>query len=723
MPDAATPSKRARRRLLVLAVGVLALAAYANSIRAGFVWDDRMLILQDPVVHSLRHLKEIFSGDFFARTESPLPYGYYRPVTTLTYILDYALAGTDPVPYHLTNVLLHSLASILALLVLWRLGVSEGVAFVAAALFAVHPIHTESVAWIAGRTDLLAFVLTIGALLAHLAAHPPPGPDPEVSAGPKKKRKRKRAADGTSHHPAAFMVLALAMFGAALLSKEMAAVLPLWIIAVHRLRFGDGWKRSARAAAPYLLVMAGYAVLRFAYADVAMPTAPGQHHLVGAFLTAPITILRYIGWMLLPSGLSAYVQNPYVTSPADPRFFAALAALAVTVFLLVRYGRRHRTTGMLAAMLAVSFLPLLNFIRVASPPDMGDTMAERFCYLPSLPFIALAVVVLSHWHPLRGRSARAGVAVATTGLVAAGLGLTWQRNRDWHDEKTLFEKTVGQVPDAPLPWTRLALAELRAGNLQAAQRASDRASELAPDMSSVLALHATMLVTTGHADEAVPIQERLVSAGGKGQPIALGNLAYLYRVTGRLGQAHDILRRLVATGKAGADVHFNLAEVLRAEGDRDAALREYRVAIGGRGEDARMIGRLASLEAELGNTTAAILDYRRAITQRPQDARLYDELGRTLARSGRLAEAERAFASAGGLGSSVARLELAQILVRQGRTEEARVLLQGLLSATSDPRLRRPAEALMAGLAGPQSVTGTSPAPELNRTAGTGGVR
>lgn len=135
-----------------------------------------------------------------------------------------------------------------------------------------------------------------------------------------------------------------------------------------------------------------------------------------------------------------------------------------------------------------------------------------------------------------------------------------------------------------------------------------------------------------------------------------------------------------------------------------------------------MIGRLASLEAEMGQSTAAILDYRRAIAQQPRNAQLYDELGRTLARLGRLAEAERAFASAGGLGSSAARLELAQLMVRQGRREEAHNLLRRLLSATSDPRLRRAAEALLAGLASPTSAMGAS-APQPNPAGKRGGIQ
>ena len=114
-----------RRLNFAVAVAVLAVLAYANSLGGGFVWDDRPLILQSPVVQSISSIGEVFAGDFFSHSQSPLPYGYYRPITTLSYVAAWWLWGDDPTGFHLTNVTLHLIASVLVLLVLLRLGLGS----------------------------------------------------------------------------------------------------------------------------------------------------------------------------------------------------------------------------------------------------------------------------------------------------------------------------------------------------------------------------------------------------------------------------------------------------------------------------------------------------------------------------------------------------------------------------------------------------------------------
>ena len=110
------------------------------------------------------------TSDFFYRAEFELSYGYYRPVTTLSYVFDHWLWGLKPFGYHLTNLLLHAICSVSVGLILIRLDFDPEPALLTALLFAVHPIHSENVAWISGRTDLLAFFFCSLSALAHLAA-------------------------------------------------------------------------------------------------------------------------------------------------------------------------------------------------------------------------------------------------------------------------------------------------------------------------------------------------------------------------------------------------------------------------------------------------------------------------------------------------------------------------------------------------------------------------
>ena len=150
-------SKRVRV-LAIVGLTLVAISVYAPALAGGFVWDDQALIVENTSIHSWTHVGDILSRDFFHLHDDPQPYGYYRPVITLSYLLEYHLWGLRPFGYHATNVLLHAVSTVLVALILRRLRFGDGLCFTVALLFAVHPIHVENVAWIASRKDVLAFL-------------------------------------------------------------------------------------------------------------------------------------------------------------------------------------------------------------------------------------------------------------------------------------------------------------------------------------------------------------------------------------------------------------------------------------------------------------------------------------------------------------------------------------------------------------------------------------
>ena len=159
-------SSLARRVALGLVLVGLAALAFLPALTGGLSWDDRMLISEDARFLDANPVQELVTGDFFGKTEEEFRYGYYRPVTSLSYYLTWRRVGADPLPYHLTNLALHVTVT---LMVWWFVAVvvpePRWASWVAAALFAVHPVHAENVAWVAGRTDLLCAVFTIPALV------------------------------------------------------------------------------------------------------------------------------------------------------------------------------------------------------------------------------------------------------------------------------------------------------------------------------------------------------------------------------------------------------------------------------------------------------------------------------------------------------------------------------------------------------------------------------
>jgi len=670
-------------RLAPLLVAVIAFAVYANTLGGDFVWDDRPLILGDYMIKSFDHLRHLFTNDFFFRNENDLAYGYYRPLTTLSYVVDYALHADRPFGYHLTNGLLHAICSGLAVLLLLRLGLGLRVAALTGALFAVHPIHAENVAWIAGRTDLVAFALTAACALFHLASLD----RPPRSAG-----------------RWALIAATTVAFAMALLAKEMAVVAVPWLAFVHLVLRKEGWRRTARALVPHLAVLTAYFVWRFTVLGVPVPGQSEGHGLGATLMSLPPTWVRYLGWLVFPVGQSAYVQNPYVTGVGDPRFLPSLAALVAAAVLLWRYGRSRPRLLFVALAAAFTFVPISNLLRVAGPEDMGAIMAERFMYFPSLWLLALVALGAEELLRRAGelRWARGLVAVGVAAALTALAAATVVRNRVWKSEPALFEDALAHAPDAALIWGNLANYHLRTGDLADAEAALERLEELDPESYFARSSRALWHVMGKRYDEAVALQERIVRASRRGNPVATNNLAYLYRVTGRTKKARTLLEGLIKKGHGYSDVRFNLAEIQRLDGDFEGARKNYRSALGDQPDNLRVGTALAQMELDQGRLGEAEAVFSALREYHPANAGLLNNLAVVYRRQGRPGQAQAALERAleRSPGYAKARMNLADLLVESGRVDQAREQLRRIVQTSAGSPEAEAAAARLAELDG-----------------------
>ncbi len=669
-------------------VPLAAVAVYSGALRGDFVWDDWFLVVENPRIQSLGHLASLFTEDYVFVPETNFAYGYYRPLASLSFVADYHFWGLDPFGFHLTNVLLHATASLLAVLLAARLGLGAAAASACGLLFAVHPIHTENVAWIAGRTDLLAFVLGAASLLAHLLA------------GERRRSRTVRRALGAT---------SVALFALALLAKEMAAVVPLWIgcwalADLAAKTAGGRFRRALRAAVPHLVVLALYLLVRFVALDLPAPGQLSEHSAASALATAAPTVVRYIARMAVPTDLSAYLQNPYVDGWLAPRALGAIAALALLGFGVLRLGRVRPLALPLGAMLAVSFAPLLNIPRIAGPADMGAPMADRFAYFPTFPFLALALLAVEAGVATSRDPRRLGrlAAVATLALAALFAAATRERTRAWRNDPTLFAAETARTPGAPLLWTNLARARLRLGDLAGAGEALDRAEALAPAAGEVLAARAQWLVMRAEPERALPLQLRVVGDADRASAAARNNLAFLYRVTGRPERALPILETLTRELPDYADPHLNLGELFRATGEPEAATRALTTYVELRPADLRGVEGLARSLAEQARFDEAEAVYLDALRRSPGDARLWNNLGLLRFEAGDLIAALAALdrALAEDPASRRARLNSAIVLVRLGRAGEARPRLEELARSSPESEEGRAAQGELDRLAG-----------------------
>jgi protein O-mannosyl-transferase len=443
--------------LLLAALWASALAAYSNSFQAGLVFDSQRVILTDPRIQAAtsENVGLVWSQDYYSGTGSS---ALYRPLTTLSYLWNYAILGNgpNPVAYHWINFLIH--AANIALVYLLGLALFDEAwpAFAMAALWGLHPVLTESVTNVVGRADLLAAFGLLAGLLCYVRR----------------------------------WTLALAAAAAiAVFSKESGGVL-VAVMIVYDVAFPArmSWRTRAAAYLAAVIPMAVFLVIRsrvLAHAPSQLISF-GDNPLLGAgFWTARLTAIKVLAeylWLLLwPGRLSAdYSYNQVSLSHG---LFALPVWIAVAAAAVISY-RRARPVFFCILFFLVTIAPVSNiFILV------GSIMAERFVYLPAIGFAGCLV-----WAVRAVRLPRQRTILA---IVCFALAIrTYARNNDWHNERSLWTSAVQAAPESYKTHQNLAQVMLAQPqpDYAAATREVERAMAILdplPDDRSLPSVYAT----------------------------------------------------------------------------------------------------------------------------------------------------------------------------------------------------------------------------------------
>lgn len=402
--------------LLALALAVVSLALYGRTVTYDLVWDDPFLIDRLEKLVSSGGPQEIFTSDFRMRD----PLGYYRPVTNLSLYIDGKVFGGSSSGYHLTNVLLNAAATVALFLFLFGASSSLPAAFFAALLFALHPVHVESVAFVSGRTDLLAglFVFLTSAAWA-FSRRQGPGRIALTAAG-------------------------CLCFLCALLSKETALMLPPALLGLAfvvkdpgQARTGWVWRREIPWVAGLSAALLLYGALRLVVAGVGLGAkglGSGDSGAVGGQLQpAVFKLLAYVKLMMFPVGLSAwYTKEQIVPS------LLSFAALAAVTALLLWVARQYSAQWPLWA--AGWFLLFLFPSLVVS---RGTVVADRYLYLPSASLCFLAGLALAGLMQ-RGRKRHAAALAGAAALLFVFQSAA--RTPVWKSDLALFSNIVTVSP-------------------------------------------------------------------------------------------------------------------------------------------------------------------------------------------------------------------------------------------------------------------------------------
>ncbi len=578
---AAATADAAGRVAHVGLVAAITFVAYANALGGAFLWDDRFLVVDDPAIKRWDALPRLFVSDLFP---AGVASGYYRPLQALSYALDYRLWGLAPLGFHLTNVVLHAAAAALLYLVAARVLASASAALVAAALFAVHPLHVEAVTYVAGRSDPLAAVFELLAMLGFL---------------------RGGRRDG---------VLALVAFAAALLAREAALVLPVLFFVVDRVPPGRP-RRPVTAYLPYAVVGGLYLALRTEVVGASTASAATSVVPLGLrLLTMAEVVVGYLGLVLVPHGLHMERAVAPVASPLDPTALAAVAG--VVALAVVAWRLRHRawpvTLGV--AWFFAALLPVANVVPLAT------FMAEHWLYVP-LMGLALAVgwsvVALP---PVAWR--RAIQVVAALAVTALGT-LTVRRNFDWRDGRTLYESLLPLAPGS----VRVNLAEAyqEAGEAERARAVYEDLVRARPDerdTADALNNLGNIDRTAGRLDAALTEFERALALEPE-HVAALNGRALVLQRLGRIDEAERQLLAALAIAPDSATTHSNLGNLYFRRDEVARARDEYLAAVRLDPEHADAHNNLGSAYYRLGDRARAEAEFRTALRIHPgsEDAR------------------------------------------------------------------------------------------------------
>ena len=569
-----------RSGVAFLIVAVLAIGCYLNALGGEFVSDDHKQILSNPLLIESHRLPEIFTKSFpFHRKQKSG--GYYRPITALSYWIDFRLFGPNPFIFHLENLLWHTATALLVLVLLRNLWPTEPkVAFMGAVLFAVHPVHTEAVAWVSGRSEILAAFWGLLAYWAFLRA------------------------DRKGAPTSLWRIAASAAWLVALGAKEMAATVPLLLFMTEALRGSpSGWWRPGRLFRRYGLFVAtavAYFVVRNAVLGKLVRAKTHPYFFSTPAIGRGATMLKvfaaYVGKLIFPVNLNASWAMSIASGLTDgPLPFLALALLVGLVGLAwtVRRTAPPVAWGILWSGLAL--LPVSNIMPI------GEFAAERFLYFSSVgACVALAWVMTRGAMPRKEGSSQAPGNPMAGALVLAVLVLfsvnTIIRNRDWSNDLVLWDKTVRQSPLSSRAHRNLAKVLWRQGWVDEAEFLFKRTLTIGEEawgldgrpVAPSLRNLANFYYKQGRYAEAEPLFRRLLSIGerimGPDHPDLAGiinNLGAIYFLRGEISKAEPLFRRSLAIWEKSLSPNHpilatgleNLAEIYIAHGKPDEAKR------------------------------------------------------------------------------------------------------------------------------------------------------
>ena len=548
------------RAFLLVLLAAAALLIYTPSLKNDFVvWDDDSLVYQNPLVQQMTP-KTVIGA--FTSYDPEL----YVPLTIVSFQIEHALFGFRPFAFHLDNLLLHVAIAFLMMLFLEELGLRRSTAFLGALLFVVHPVNTETIAWVSARKDLLSTMFSLASILCYL---------------------RMRRDDDRR-----WFFLAFGFLLCALLSKPVAVVVPFVFVLLD-------WMRSERNKTlsdhsltnGYRLSFFGLSMLFLLIGLYGKKRNLAALSLLQTLLLGIKSTIFSLGKFFWPASLSPiYLQTDAITLTL-PQFFVPLLILLLIGIVTLWSLRRTRVIAFSLGFFLLFLIP--SFSNFAKDRDIY-IFSDRYIYLNQIGMLFLIGYGLDHLRMTFNRR------TAIVWILAAPLSVTLAyaahaQSLLWKDSETLYRDALSKNDRSVVMHYNLALLE---------HKRSDRAAALE------------------EYQKALVIDPRYAKA--------LSNLGVLYNEEGQTAKAEEELRLAIESDPRFPEPHNNIGTMLLDRGDVDGSIAEFRAAIALNERYAQAHINLANALGKKGLYEEGLLEYKRAFEIDPSALDASPEIRREL---------------------------------------------------------------------------------------------
>ena len=604
-------------QVLIAVLILLAVLCYGNSLFNAFVYDDEQQILQNPYVKSWHYLPQIFTTTVWSFVGAAGTTNYYRPLMTFTFLVLWQAFKDIPFGFHLFNITLNAAVVVLVFAAGRRLFRDRRVAWVAAALFAIHPVHTEVVDWIASVPELEVtfFVLLTFWFFTHL--------------------------DKSSWK---FQIATVASFALAVLCKEPALMFaPLAIAFEHFVRpdnRGTSLVAKMKRYAPLCVVATAYLLLRVALFGKLAPVL--QHPKITwpqNIYSAFALVAGYTKYLFWPAPLSAFHVFHSSISPWEFPVLAGISVFLAAGALIFYLHKRTPAAAFCILWMGITIAPVLNARWMAS-----NVFTERYLYLPSVGFCWLvAWCGLQLWDRSAAKASwpRGILGASAIVIVAVSVLSIVRRNTIWRDDMTLYTHTLETDPDAAV--IRSNRASLYFDAMQYDKALPEWQLALAQKPDNVVTMNALGILYTrlNRNDDAKSIFKQAIAA----KPLwgdSHFSYALLLQKTGHLSEALVEFKKGVTLSPLSAPAHRWYGEALLENSQRDEAVSQFKQSVQ-LDPTLEAMHDLSELYLLQGQTADAEPVIRRIIAQFPYDSSAHLMLGNLLEQAGKRDQAANEF--------------------------------------------------------------------------------